>query len=190
MSSGNSGWRLADSILNYEINLIKYTQLHTQAWTLVLCSSIHNRSSQRYSSDSFKKYFLELRHNKMSCKPRIDEGAWVTVGLKPREVFRVRIWSALKCSCCLENINTHKIKITLFGVLDLSFPDVRRGSYSYHIIRKLVQRSESLKELSVKMSRIVFLEVHWSLDRQLNRILLHRLWTIAKILMLGFCPYV
>ena len=85
-----------------------------------------------------------------------------------------------------------KIKFTLFGELDLSFPEVRRGSNSYHIIRKQVQRSESLKELSMTMSRIVFLEVHWSLDRQLNRILLllHRLRTIAKMLILVLSIYI
>ena len=84
------------------------------------------------------------------------------------------------------------IKFTLFGELDLSFPEVRRGSNSYHIIRKQVQRSESLKELSMTMSRIVFLEVHWSLDRQLNRILLllHRLRTIAKMLILVLSIYI
>ena len=84
------------------------------------------------------------------------------------------------------------IYFTLFGELDLSFPDVRRGSNSYHIIRKQVQRSESLKELSMTMSRIVFLEVHWSLDRQLNRILLllHRLRTIAKMLILVLSIYI
>ena len=63
----------------------------------------------------------------------------MTVGVKPRKVFRVRIWSALKyvmiyfCALIGENFSII-IKFTA-GVVDLSFPEVSRGSNSYHIIR-------------------------------------------------------
>ena len=84
----------------------------------------------------------------------------MAVGVHPRKVFRVRIWSALKCFWCLKNIDC-QIFILLCSVSwILVFQKSEEARIRTTLFGSRVQRSESLKELSMTMSRIVFLEVH------------------------------
>ena len=115
----------------------------------------------------------------------------MTVSVQPRKVFRVRIWSALKyfTSFCalykfLLNLLCWVCWISAFQksaearIRTTWFANKWRG-------RGLWRNWQ----WEVCLSRIVYPEVHWSLDREIIRILLHLYWTIAKMLLLSPTRY-